>query len=94
MTVRPCGSSCFGNEHFAVEVHMSTDKTNERSDEMRDPTEDKYLELEKRLWAAEYALAADIAADNKTSDDAMETAREHTRSAIGDIRRRLGDGRG
>ena len=37
---------------------MSTNETNERSDEMRDPTEDKYLELEKRLGAAEYALAA------------------------------------
>jgi hypothetical protein len=94
MAVRPCGSSWFGNDHFPVEVQMSTNKTNERSDEMRDPTEDKYLELEKRLGAAEYALAADIAADNKASDDAMETAREHTRSAIGDIRRRRGGGPG
>ena len=73
---------------------MSTDKTNERSDEMREPTEDTYLELEKRLGAAEYALAADIAAGNKALGDAVEAAREHTRSAIGDIRRRRGDGRG
>jgi hypothetical protein len=73
---------------------MSTDKTNERSDQLRDPTDDKYLELEKRLGGAEYALAAGLAADNKASSDAVKAAREHTRPAIGDIRRRRGGGRG
>ena len=73
---------------------MSTNKTNERSDEIRDPTKDEYLELEKRLGAAEYALAAGIAAENKATNDAMEPAREHARSAIGDVRRNRGEGRG
>ena len=65
---------------------MSTNKTHERSDEIRDPTKDEYLELEKRLGAAEYALASGIAAHNKASNDAMEAAREHARLAIGEIR--------
>jgi hypothetical protein len=73
---------------------MSTNKTNERSDEMRDPTKDEYLELEKGVGRVEYELAADIAAGNKELGDAVEAAREHTRSASGDIRRRRGDGRG
>ena len=47
---------------------MSTNKSNERSDEIRDPT--------------------------KATDDAMESAREHAKSAIGDIRRNPGEGRG
>jgi hypothetical protein len=74
---------------------MSTDKTNERSDQLRDPTDDKYLELEKRLGGAEEStLAAGIAAENKASEAAIEAAREHTRPAIADIHRRHGDGRG
>jgi hypothetical protein len=51
-----------------------------------DPTKDEYLELEKRLGHAEYALVADIAASNKALDDAAKTAREHAESAIDDIR--------
>jgi hypothetical protein len=43
---------------------MRTNRTNERFDEIRDPTKDECRELEKRLGAAEYALAADIAAEN------------------------------
>jgi hypothetical protein len=73
---------------------MSTNKTNERSDEIRDPTKDEYLELEKRLGAAEYALAAGIATENKATNDAMEAVREHARSAIGEIRPNPGKGRG
>jgi hypothetical protein len=65
---------------------MSTNKSNERSGEMRDPTKDEYLELEKRLEAAEYALAAGIAAEHKAINNAMEAAPEHARSAIGEIR--------
>ena len=64
----------------------NTNKSNERSDEMRDPTKDEYLELEKRLGAAEYALAAGIAAENKASNDAMEAARERAGLPIGEIR--------
>jgi hypothetical protein len=79
---------------FPVEVHMSTNKTHQRSDEMRNPSEDKYLQLEKKLGTVEDALAAGIAAESKASNDAMEAARDHTRSAIGDIRRSRGDGQG
>jgi hypothetical protein len=50
--------------------------------------------MSTRLGGVEYALAAEIAADDKASSDAIEAAREHTRSAIGDIRRRPEDGRG
>lgn len=72
---------------------MSTDKQDQRSREMRDPTKDDYLDLEKRLGRVEYELAADIAAGNKASNDAMKAARDHARSAIGDLRRNRGDGR-
>jgi hypothetical protein len=65
---------------------MSNNKSNERPGEMLDPTKDEYLGLEKRLGAAEYALAAGIAAENKATDDAMEAARKDARSAIGEIR--------
>ena len=65
---------------------MSTNTTDEPSREMRDPTKDEYLELEKMLGAAEYELAADIAAGKKELDDVVKTARERAGSAIGDIR--------
>jgi hypothetical protein len=77
-----------------VEVYMSTNTTDERSREMRDPTNDEYLELEQRLGAAEYRLAADIAAENNALGGAMETAPGRARSAIGGIRRSLGKSRG
>ena len=73
---------------------MSTDKTDERSDEMRDPTKDEYLELETKLGSAESELAAGISANDKATKDAMAAAREHTKSAIGDLRRRDRDRRG
>ena len=73
---------------------MSTNKTNDRPDEIRDPTKDEYLELEKTLGTAEYALAAGIAAENKATNDAMKAIREHARSAIGGIRPKRGDDRG
>ena len=50
---------------------MSTNTTNDRSDEMRDPSQDRYLEPEKGLGAAEDALAADIAAGRKAPNDGM-----------------------
>ena len=65
---------------------MGTNTTDERSREARDPTKDEYLEMEKRLGAAEYALAADIVAGKKELDDVVKTARERAGSAIGDIR--------
>lgn len=73
---------------------MSTNKKDQRSREMGDPTKDEYLELEKKLGTAEYELAADVAAGNKALGDAMGAARKHARSAIRDIRRSRGDGRG
>jgi hypothetical protein len=73
---------------------MSTNEKDQRSREMRDPSKDEYLELEKRLGRVEYELAADITAGNKALGDAVEAAREHTKSAIGDIRPSRGDGRG
>jgi hypothetical protein len=73
---------------------VSTNETHERSDEIRDPTKDEYLEMEKRLGAAEYALAAGIAAENEADDDAMKAAREHARSAIGGLRDHRSKSRG
>lgn len=68
---------------------MSTNPKDRRSREVRDPTKDEYLELDKKLGTAEYELAGDIAAGNKALGDAVGTAREHAKSAIGDIRRRV-----
>ena len=65
---------------------MTTNMHDERSGEMHDPTKDKYLELEKKVGAAEYELAADIAAGNKAVGEAAEAAREKARAKIGDIR--------
>jgi hypothetical protein len=61
---------------------MSTNTPNERSRESRDPSKDEYLELEKRLGAAEYELAEEIAAGSKLLGDTMEARREQARSAI------------
>jgi hypothetical protein len=61
---------------------MSTNPTDRPSREMRDPSKDQYLELEKRLGAAEYELAEEIAAGSKVLDDAIEARREQARSAI------------
>ena len=61
---------------------------------MRDPSKAEYLQLEKRLGRVEYELAADIAAGDEALGDAVEAAREHTKSAIGDIRRSRGGDRG
>ena len=72
---------------------MSTNPNDERSREKHDPTKDKYLELDKKLGTAEYALAADIAAGNKAFDGAMKTARQQIRSAMGHIRPGRGKGR-
>jgi len=71
---------------FLAEVHLSTNTADERSHERRHPTKDDYLGAEKRLGAAEYALAGDVAAGNKALDDAVKAAREDAESAIGDIR--------
>ena len=61
---------------------MSTNKPNERSDEVRDPTKDKYLELEKKVGTAEYEFAADLAADKQAVDDAMKARRGHVKASI------------
>ena len=73
---------------------MSINKNDQRSREMRDPSKDEYLELEKRLGRAEYELVADIAAGDKELGDAAKAARQRTKAAIGDIRRSRGGGRG
>ena len=73
---------------------MSTDKKDQRSRKVRDPSKDEYLELEKRLGRVECDLAADIVAGNKKLDGAVEAAREHTKSTIDDIGRGRGDARG
>ena len=73
---------------------MSTNKKDQRSREIRDPTRDEYLKLEKRLGTAEYELAADVAASNKALGDAVGAAPEQARSAVGDVRRNRGEGRG
>jgi hypothetical protein len=65
---------------------MSTHTPDEGSCEMHDPTKDKYLELEKKLGATEYELAADIAGESKAVGDAMEAVHKQARSAIEDIR--------
>ena len=61
---------------------MSTNTTDERSRETRDPSKDEYLELQQRLMAAESELEAGIAADKKAFGDAIEARREQARSAI------------
>ena len=61
---------------------MSTNKTNERSDETHDPTKDKYLEMEKKVGTAEYEFAADLAADKKALDHAMKARRGHVKASI------------
>jgi hypothetical protein len=65
---------------------MSTNSTDEGSRENRDPTKDKYLELEKRLGTTEYELAADIVEESKAVGDAMEAVQKRASSAVEDIR--------
>ncbi|MBV9414249.1 MAG: hypothetical protein JO363_04650 [Solirubrobacterales bacterium] len=65
---------------------MSTHTPDEGSREMHDPTKDKCLELEKRLGATEYELAAEIADEGKAFSDGMEALHKQARSAIEDIR--------
>lgn len=72
---------------------MSTNKKDQRSREMRDPTKDEYLELERKLGATEYELADAITAGRKAFDDAVDAAREHIKSPIRDIRPSRGDDR-
>jgi hypothetical protein len=65
---------------------MSTQTPDEGSREMHGATKDKYLELEKRLGAAEYELAAEIADEGKAFSDGLEALHKDARSAIEDIR--------
>jgi hypothetical protein len=54
------------------EVHMSTHA---------DPSKDKYLELEKKLGAAEYELAENLAETDKALDTAVKKAKKQARPA-------------
>lgn len=71
-----------------------SNKKDQMSRELRDPTKDEYLAVEKKLGAAEYDLADAITAGNQAFDDAADAAREHIKSPIGDIRPSRGDDRG
>ena len=45
----------------------------------RDSTKDEYLEVEKKVGAAEYELAANLAETDKALDTAMKRARKTPR---------------
>jgi hypothetical protein len=52
-----------------------------------DPSKDEYLELEKKLGAAEYELAASIAETDKQLDTAVKKGKKQARAARAQLKR-------
>jgi hypothetical protein len=65
------------------EVHMSTHA---------DPSKDEYLELEKKLGAAEYELAEGLAETDKALDTAVTKGKKRARTASAQLKRKAAAG--
>jgi hypothetical protein len=61
------------------EVHMSAHA---------DPSKDEYLELEKKLGAAEYELAANLADTDKALDRAVKKGKKPAAAARAQLKRK------
>ncbi len=53
-----------------------------------DRSKDEYLELEKKLGAAEYELAANLAETDKAPDTAVKKGKERARTARARLKRK------
>jgi hypothetical protein len=53
-----------------------------------DPSKDEYLELEKKLGAAEYELAASLAETDKTLDTAVKKGKKQAKAARAQLKRK------
>jgi hypothetical protein len=61
------------------------------SDKMKDagdPSKDEYLELEKKVGAVEYELAANLAETDKTLDTAVKKRKRQAKAARAELKRK------
>jgi hypothetical protein len=70
------------HDHFTPPggSHMSTHA---------DPSKDEYLELEKKLGAAEYELAANLAETDKTLDAAVKKGKKQAKAARAQLKQKV-----